>query len=294
MENYKPKFSIDDFIDGNELNNQIYGVLMDLQDGHNVQYKLKLDIVFVFNKVYEMCHIISNTAHPEQYAPDYWNKIRNEQLSYETSIIFSAVYIILFIQNNPKLAHCLRRIYQKIDPSYFAAFEPILNNSMAYADNRTLPADFAFLKSEADKISDLSERELYYQEYQTRYKQAKNQGNILQQIEDEIKFIERTRELSTTDSEEIPADEENNLSGKVKYIIISELLKQMGKGKANNDLSAICRFVSFLTGLSEKRLYNEAQKGIILSDYHSKEIEQANKLLSSLNISFTIHKDKEY
>jgi len=43
-----------------------------------------------------MCHIISNTAHPEQYAPDYWNKIRSEQLSYETSIIFSAVYIILF------------------------------------------------------------------------------------------------------------------------------------------------------------------------------------------------------
>jgi hypothetical protein len=68
----------------------------------------------------------------------------------------------------------------------------------------------------------------------------------------------------------------------------------MGKGKANNDLSAICRFVSFLTGLSEKRLYNEAQKGIILSDYHNKEIEQANKILSTINISFTIHKDKEY
>lgn len=44
MDNYKPKFSLEDFIEGNELNNQIYGVLLDLQDGHNVQYKLKKDI----------------------------------------------------------------------------------------------------------------------------------------------------------------------------------------------------------------------------------------------------------
>lgn len=296
MDAYKPKLSLEEFIEGNELNNQIYGVLMDLQDGLNVQYKLKKDIVYMFNKIYEMCHIISTTKYPEQYAPQLWNQIRCENLSYESSIIFSAVYVILYIRNTPELGHCLRRIRTHIDPSYFAAFEPILNNSLAYTDNRTLPADFAFLKSEGDKITDLNERELFYQEYKTRYKQAQNQGDVLKQIEEEINLIEHTKTLSTQEEPEIiqPATDTKGVSGKIKTIVVMELLKQFGKGKANNDLTAICRLVSFLSGQSEKSLYNEAQKGIVLTSYHNDEIKQANEILYSLNICVSIEKDKDY
>lgn len=295
MDNYKPKFSLEDFIEGNELNNQIYGVLLDLQDGHNVQYKLKKDIVYMFNCIYAMCYKISSQKHPEQFAPNYWNELRCENLSYETSIIMSAVYVILSLKNDSNLAHCLRRIRTQIDPSYFAAFEPILNNGMAYTDSRTLPADFSFLKSEADKIEDLNERELYYQEYKARYNQAKNSGNILQQIEAEIELIEKKKTLSEEDtSSEMPDTPDNQNYGKVKAVVIMELLKQLGKGKATNDLSAICRLISFLTGQSYKNLYNEAQKGIVLKGFHGEKIQEVNEILKSLNISISTQKDIDY
>src|SRR5574344_472045 len=289
MEVYKPQLSLAEFIEGNELNNQIYGVLMDLQDGLNVQYKLKKDIVYMFNKIYEMCHIISTTKYPEQQAPQLWDKIRRENLSYESSIIFSAVYVILTIRNQTGLGHCLRRIRTKIDPSYFAAFEPILNNSLAYSDNKTLPADFSFLKSEGDKIPDLNERELFYQEYKSRYKQAQNQGDVLKQIEEEINLIEHTKTLSTQEEPEIiqPATDTKGVSGKIKTVVVMELLKQFNKGKAHNDLTAICRLVAFLSGQSENSLYNDAQKGIVLNAYHDDEIKQANEIMRALTINIS-------
>ena len=169
-----------------------------------------------------------------------------------------------------------------------------MNSGKAFADGKALPPDFIFLKSEADKIDDLSKRELYYQEYQTRYKQAQNQGDILKQIEDEIKLIERTKALAVQENIEIPTESEKGASSKVRAVVIMQMLKQMGKRKSANDLSAICRLVSFLTNQSEKKLYNEAQKGILLSSYHDAEISQANEILKSLNISISIEKNKDY
>lgn len=295
MESYKPKLELDEFIDNDELNTQIYGALLTLQDGTQNRYKMKRDIIYIFNKMYEMCHIIRNEKHPEMYAPDYWSMIRAEHLSYETSIIFSGVYLILSLRPSTQtnLSFCLSRIKTKIDSAYFEPFEPILNNGKAYADGKTLPASFSFLKSEADKIENLGERELFYQEYLTRYKQAKNQGDILKQIEDEISLIEKTQVLSVQEEKNIPS-ENKGASGKIKAVVIMELLKQLGRGKAANDLSAICRLISFLTNQSEKKLYNEVQKGIVLTAYHNDEIKQVNEILKSLNISFTIEKDKDY
>jgi hypothetical protein len=296
MEAYQAKFDLDDFIENDELNTQIYGALLLLQDGAQNRYKMKRDVVYMFNKVYEMCHTIRQQKHPEQYFYEYWNKLRAEHTSYETSIVFSAVYVILSLrpQTESNLMLCLTRIKTKIDPAYYEVFEPIVSNGKAYADNRTLPADFSFLKSEADKIQDLAERELFYQEYLTRYRQAQNQGDILKQIEDEIKLIERTKVLSTLEEKEIPTENDKGVSGKIKAVVIMELLKQLGKGKATNDLSAICRLISFLTNQSEKKLYNEAQKGITLTAYHNDEIKQVNEILKSLNISFSIEKDRGY
>ena len=290
MNSYNYKYDLDDFIENDELNTQIYGVLLALQDGAPNRIKLKRDIIHMFNKMYEMCHIIRQDKHPEMYFQNYWDKARAEHTSYETSIIFSGVYLILSLRpgTSINLSICLNRIKAKIDPAYLEPFEPILNNGKA------LPPDFAFLKSEADKIDDLSKRELYYQEYQTRYKQAQNQGDILKQIEDEIKLIERTKALAVQENIEIPTESEKGASSKVRAVVIMEMLKQMGKGKSANDLSAICRLVSFLTNQSEKKLYNEAQKGILLSSYHDAEISQANEILKSLNISISIEKNKDY
>ena len=296
MNSYNYKYDLDDFIENDELNTQIYGVLLALQDGAPNRIKLKRDIIHMFNKMYEMCHIIRQDKHPEMYFQNYWDKARAEHTSYETSIIFSGVYLILSLRpgTSINLSICLNRIKAKIDPAYLEPFEPILNSGKAYADGKALPPDFTFLKSEADKINDLSKRELYYQEYQTRYKQAQNQGDILKQIEDEIKLIERTKALAVQENIEIPTESEKGASSKVRAVVIMEMLKQMGKGKSANDLSAICRLVSFLTNQSEKKLYNEAQKGILLSSYHDAEISQANEILKSLNISISIEKNKDY
>ena len=296
MDSYNLKYDLDDFIENDELNTQIYGVLLALQDGAPNRIKLKRDIIHMFNKMYEMCHIIRHNKHPEMYFQNYWDKARTEHTSYETSIIFSGVYLILSLrpETSTNLSICLNRIKAKVDPAYFEPFEPVLNSGKAFADGKALPPDFAFLKSEADKIEDLSKRELYYQEYQTRYKQAQNQGDILRQIEDEIKLIERTKALTDQDNVEIPTESEKGASSKVRAVVIMEMLKQMGKGKSANDLSAICRLVSFLTNQSEKKLYNEAQKGILLSSYHDAEISQVNEILKSLNISISIEKNKDY
>ena len=296
MNSYNYKYDLDDFIENDELNTQIYGVLLALQDGAPNRIKLKRDIIHMFNKMYEMCHIIRQDKHPEMYFQNYWDKARAEHTSYETSIIFSGVYLILSLRpgTSINLSICLNRIKAKIDPAYLEPFEPILNSGKAYADGKALPPDFAFLKFEADKIEDLSKRELFYQEYQTRYKQAQNQGDILKQIEDEIKLIERTKALAVQENIEIPTESEKGVSSKVRAVVIMEMLKQMGKGKSANDLSAICRLVSFLTNQSEKKLYNEAQKGILLSSYHDAEISQVNEILKSLNISISIEKNKDY
>ncbi|NCB83401.1 MAG: hypothetical protein EOM44_02745 [Bacteroidia bacterium] len=296
MDSYNLKYDLDDFIENDELNTQIYGVLLAMQDGAPNRIKLKRDIIHMFNKMYEMCHIIRQDKHPEMYFQNYWDKARAEHTSYETSIIFSGVYLILSLRpgTSINLSICLNRIKAKIDPAYLEPFEPILNSGKAYADGKALPPDFAFLKFEADKIEDLSKRELFYQEYQTRYKQAQNQGDILKQIEDEIKLIERTKALAVQENIEIPTESEKGVSSKVRAVVIMEMLKQMGKGKSANDLSAICRLVSFLTNQSEKKLYNEAQKGILLSSYHDAEISQVNEIMKSLNISISIEKNKDY
>ena len=101
----------------------------------------------------------------------------------------------------------------------------------------------------------------------------------------QIKFAPQNDESS---------EESKEASSKVQSAVILELLKKMNCGKAVNDLSAICRLIAFLTGKSYSKIYNEVQKGISLSSYHSKEIEQANKILSELNTNISINKNKQY
>ena len=111
------------------------------------------------------------------------------------------------------------------------------------------------------------------------------------QIEiDKIKAIQALE----VNEEEPETNDEKSASIKTSSIIIMEMLKLLNKGKSVNDMSTICRLIAFLTGKSYSKIYNEVQKGICLSNYHSKEIEQANKILSDLNTNISINKDKQY
>lgn len=83
-------------------------------------------------------------------------------------------------------------------------------------------------------------------------------------------------------------------NNKIKTVVICELLNKLGRGKSFNDLSKICRLVAYLTGGSEKKLYNDAQKGIQFSDFHKNELSEVNNLLDELGLQINLTKDKEY
>jgi hypothetical protein len=301
MNNFTPKTSIDEYIDKSELNARIYQILLYLQDSkENGRYKLKRQPLEIFNQAYAICEELQKVKHPEETAVPIWdrlrNRLRNSFLSYETSVIFSCVFVLLSFtsKDNPNMRYFLNRIGQKIDSIYFQEFEPLLKEELTYIT--ALPASFEFLKSEADRIQDLDKRELYYADYLTRFKQAKSKGNILQQINDEIELIKRTKELSNIEKPAATVEKETPdvASIKVRSVVILELLKKLQLGTAQNDLTKICKLIAFLTGNSYDRIYNELQKGVFFSNYHKKEIQEANKLLAELNTSISIDKDRKY
>jgi len=297
MNNCAPKTTIDEYIDKSELNSRIYQVLLYLQDSTaNGRHKLKRQPLEIFNQAYAICEELQKVKHPEETAVPIWDRLRNSFLSYETSVIFSCVFVILSFtsKGNPNMKYFLNRIKQKIDSIYFQEFEPLLKEELTYIT--ALPASFEFLKSEADKIPDLDKRELYYTDYLTRFKQAKSKGNILQQINDEIELIKRTKELSSIEKPATVTDKENTdvASIKVRSVVIFELLKKIQLGTAHNDLTKICKLIAFLTGNSYNNIYNEIQKGVNFSKFHSKQIDEANKILAELNASISIDKNKQY
>lgn len=68
----------------------------------------------------------------------------------------------------------------------------------------------------------------------------------------------------------------------------------MQLGTAHNDLTKICKLIAFLTGNSYNNIYNETQKGIYFTDFHTKQIDEVNKILEELNASISIDKNKQY
>lgn len=290
MSNYTPKANIDDYIENNELNSRIYAVLPYLHDCKTCQKnRLTRQPLEIFNHAYAICEELQQEKHPEETALLIWEQMRGNFLLCETNIIFSCVYVILSFskKENPNIKFCLIRIKHKIDVGYFREFEPLITKELTYITSLT--TDFEFLKTEANKIKDLNQRELFYADFLTHYKQANNKGNIVQQISDEIDLIHITKELSIEEK-----DPTNTASIKVRSVVILELLKKMQLGAANNDLTKICKLISFLTGNSYNSIYNELQKGIFFSGFHSKQISEANKILEELNTSISIDKNRQY
>ena len=191
------------------------------------------------------------------------------------------------------MKYFLNRIKYKIDSIYFQEFEALLTEKLTFLT--VLSDSFEILKTGADKISNLDKRELFYTECLTRYKQAKNKGDILQQISDEIELIKRTKELLNTEIQEVETIEKSNTASiKLRSVIILQILKKMQAGTAHNDLTKICKLIAFLTGNSYNSIYNELQKGVYFSNFHSKQVDEANKILSELNITISIDKDIQY
>ena len=106
-------------------------------------------------------------------------------------------------------------------------------------------------------------------------------------VEKKIQILQQPTEAPEKDNTDVA-------SIKVRSVIILELLKNMQLGAAHNDLTKICKLIAFLTGNSYNSIYNEIQKGVFFSKYHSKQIDEANKILAELNASIAINKNKQY
>jgi hypothetical protein len=280
------KKTINDYIINNELNSRLYEVLLCLTDRKTCEKTKPKKPIEFFNQAYAICEELQQEKQPEETALIIWERLRSQFLLCETNIIFSCVYVIMFFseKKNPNIKFFLTLIKHKIDNGYFQEFEPLIREELTYLT--TLTTDFGTLKKRADEITDLNVKELFLLDHLTQHQQAKSKSNIMQQITAEIALVQRTKELLNIKTKNDVA------SIKVRSAAILELLKKIQQGKTHNDLSKICKLISFLTGTSYSNIYNEMQKGISFAEYHSKEIEEINKIFSELNISISIDKNK--
>ena len=106
-------------------------------------------------------------------------------------------------------------------------------------------------------------------------------------VEKKIKILEQPTEEPEKDNADVA-------SIKVRSVVILEMMKKMQLGTAHNDLSKICKLIAFLTGNSYKSIYNEIQKGVYFSNFHGRQIDEANKILAELNTSISIDINKQY
>jgi hypothetical protein len=204
MKAYKPKTNIDDFINESELNSRIYQILLYLEDSEeNGREKLKTEPLEIFNQVYAICHELKAEKRPEEKVESVWGKIQEKFPPNETSIIFSCAYFVLYFteSEHPHMKYFLKRIVLRIDSVYFQEFEPLLRADTA--NITALPANFAFVKAEADKIEDLNQRKLFYANYLTHQKQVQNKEDILKQISSEVDLIELTQGLLNVEKTEV-------------------------------------------------------------------------------------------
>lgn len=147
--------------------------------------------------------------------------------------------------------------------------------------------DHQFSNERAAELLEIINYALYSKQYPE---------DICGNLENKIKLFRQA--ASTQNNKDSNTDNEESsdkATQKVKSVAIMELLKQLDKGTAHNDLTDICKFIAFLTGNSHKSIYNDAQSGITFSSkHHTQDIEKANELFKSLNISISIDKQKQY
>ena len=67
-----------------------------------------------------------------------------------------------------------------------------------------------------------------------------------------------------------------------------KMLDKMGAGASVNDKTKIASLAQYFFGGSYRKLYNTIQEGIVLTNYHDKEIARVNKILSDLGLDITV------
>ena len=153
--------------------------------------------------------------------------------------------------------------------------------------------NFSTLMREVKALADLNAKELLLYEARAYYQQnVQSVGNVfLMQVESELLYIQKARELSAT-ADEIQL-KANNL--KISTCLVFELLNLLGKGRNVNDLTTLAWFASIVTGFSRNSIQNTVQKGYGFSkQHHSAGIQEVNRVSERLQLPIFIDISKEY
>ncbi len=287
-------YDIDEYIADNALNSRIYTVLLDLQDNNkNNRIPLKRKPIEIFNQAYYICDKLISEKHPENEIQSLWNKTLENFLEFETSIVFSCVYVILSFTEtkNLNISYCLPRIKNFVSENYFVEFSPILSEDVHLISS--LPKDFQQLKQQADIINNPNEKILFYSDVLTRFKQSRNKENIIQQISDEIELIKKTQELSIQPTE--PIEKSNVTTHRCLKVTTDTLLILLKKANIlqNADNTKIANLISYLTGFSAETIRKRLSNTDELTSRHKEEVEYINNILKALNIDETIKYNKQ-
>ena len=152
--------------------------------------------------------------------------------------------------------------------------------------------DFIDLMRKVDEINDINAKELFLHKARAAYQQkVLYADDFLMQIESALSYFQKVRELSPQVND-YPSNS-NNL--KISTCLIFELLKLAGRGRNVNDLTAMSKFTSIITGFSKENILNTVQKGFHFSErYHGLAIQEANMVLQRLQVPFQIDISKNY
>jgi len=193
-----------------------------------------------------------------------------------------------------------------------ALYIKLLEQQVSYHKNQLSEEDVALPKEKLNSMVDvnhiISAVEQYFQADSIKMLQIiayvmnsqRYADDVCETINAKIKILEAAKQASNVNPENLENLETSEITPdkvplKVKSVAIMELLKLLDKGTAHNDLTDICKFIGFITGNSHKSIYNDVQNGISFNPkHHAKDIEKANELFNSLNISISIDKQKQY
>lgn len=262
---------LDFFLEAADINEELYRLLLIIKRQDNSDFSPER----VFHSAYYLLYQATKDSHPEAIIDTEYQTFLFDYFKpslYYPRLVFSVMRTLLELQ--PSLSIQQDRFLEQLAirtysyESYWLPFEKILANhkqkkEMVEIDFTTLT--FRNCSGNSREIQDMAKD---------------SHDRIIEELRNQISQLEEYIRIQDTDK----------MGGtrKVKCLLIEVMLKELGVNIASIDQTRIARFAGYLLGIPEKKAYKVIQPGISVGDYHDKEINTVNELLSDLGLMITI------
>ena len=155
---FKDKTSIDEYIESDELNNDIYEVLLQVREADSSlgRYVLKIPLVQVFNEAYYQATKAMHDKHPEEdfYSNYFYDAKSHLVRAYETDLILSVAYVLVAVQENigrpqKRFLSCIESKI-KNDTWYFPFYKQLVEKYQS--EGKTFNTTFEFTDIDFDAL----------------------------------------------------------------------------------------------------------------------------------------------